>query len=183
MDSVRSYNRTAIVLHWLMAALILAVAVVGLAFDDMARDVKPVWLNLHAVFGLAILLLVGLRLVWRWLRPPPPHNLPKLAETLSGLAHGALYGLMGLVPLLGLAALFARGRAIDFWLFTLPSPLERSRDLSRAMLNGHAFLAYALLAVAGLHIVAALYHHFVLDDGLIARMLPGRDLPRSRKAA
>jgi cytochrome b561 len=183
VNPVRSYNGTAILLHWLMAALIVAVAVVGLAFDEMSRDIKPFWLNLHAVFGLAILLLVAVRLIWRWRRPPPPHSLPKLAGALSGLAHGALYGLMGLVPLFGLVGLFARGRGIDFWLFTLASPLERNRDLGRAMMNGHAFLAYALLAIAGLHIVAALYHQFVLGDGLLARMIPGREFAASRKAA
>jgi cytochrome b561 len=184
MTQIRSYNKTAIVLHWLMAALIGAVALLGLAFDQMTREAKPFWLNLHAVLGLAILLLVAMRLGWRWRRPPPPHPMPKLAETVSRFAHGALYGLMGLVPLFGLAALLARGRGIDFGLFSLASPLARNRDLSRAMMSGHAFFAYALLAVAALHIAAALYHQFVLGDGLLARMVPGRKhaVP-SRKAA
>jgi cytochrome b561 len=179
MNSVPRYNGTAMLLHWLMAVVIAAVSVVGLLFDDMSRDVKPFWLNLHAVFGTTILALVAVRLVWRWYRPPPPYPMPKLAKALSDLAHGALYGLMGFVPLLGLLALFARGRGIDFWLFTLPSPLERNRDLGRAMLSGHSFLAYVLFAIAGLHIVAALYHQFILGDGLLARMLPRREIAGS----
>ena len=157
-----------------MAGLILAVGLIGFAFDRMPRESKPFWLNRHAVLGLATLVFVIVRLAWRLRVPPPALTLPPLVRRLSEIAHAALYTLMGLVPAFGLATLLARGRGLDFGFLALASPWARNRELAGTMMSGHRLFTYVLFGIAALHIAAALYHHLIVGDHLITRMMPKR---------
>ncbi len=169
------YDNTAIALHWLIALLLLGVATIGLLFDDLKGDVKAYWLNIHAAVGVTIIALVILRLVWRISHKPPALTpAQSIFHLASSAAHWGLYLLMLLVPVGGSFALFYRGRGINFGLFSLASPFVRDPTISRPITELHGLFAYGLFALAGIHILAALYHQYGRKDGLLLRMMPGK---------
>ena len=171
---VKRYSGGAIFFHWSMAALILFMAVSGLLFDDIPRSVKPVLINLHAACGTVVLAMLVLRFWWRQTHRPPrePASIPEWNRRLATLGHWLLYALMAFVPLVGLVYLFYRGLGIDFGLFQIASPVERTVAIARPLGSVHQLSAYALMVVASGHIVVALWHHFVRRDGLLLRMMP-----------
>ena len=65
------YDRVAIALHWIMAALIVVVGVLGLLHDSWPRHSQAFWINLHALIGLSVWVLIVVRLGWRLRHPPP----------------------------------------------------------------------------------------------------------------
>ena len=172
----KRYTSGAIALHWLMAGLIVLVAISGLLFDDIPKSWEDRFLNLHAVFGTLTGLLLLARIAWRRQhRPPPlPASIGPLNRAASHWGHIGLYALMALVPLAGLAALLSRGKGIDFGLFEILSPFARTPEIARPAKQIHALLAYGLLAVAAAHMMVALVHQFVLRDGILLRMMPGK---------
>ena len=62
-------------------------------------------------------------------------------------------------------------------LILIPSPFGVDQPLGEAMKTVHLTLAVTLLALVSIHALAALYHHFVLRDDVMRRMLPW---PRGR---
>ena len=172
------YSAPAIAFHWAIALLLLANLALGLLFEGMDRGVRPWWINLHGVTGSLVFVLALGRLGWR-LRHPPPPPVPdaRWALALAAFAHGALYVLMFVLPVTGLVTWWLRGRGLDFGLFALPSPLAADRPLAGRAETLHAALAWATMAVASLHVAAALFHAIVRRDGVLSRMLP---LARSR---
>ena len=169
------YSATAKTLHWLVFALIAFVGAVGLLFDEMSRGSKDIWLNIHAIIGLLILALVFVRLAWRWQNPAPPlpQGTDQITRITSSVVHGLLYVMMIALPLIGAVAYFYRGRSLNFGLFQLGLPIVADRAVSRPSTAIHETMAYVLFAIVGLHILAALWHHFIRKDGILRRMLPG----------
>jgi cytochrome b561 len=167
-------NSVLIVLHWAIALLIFGLYAIGLSVDLFDKPVRPLVVNVHAVFGLTLLALVVLRIVWRLThdKPPYPEAMGLLFRKAASAGHGLLYLLTLLVPMIGLGAFLFRGRALDLGLFQIPTPFEADRDLAHQATELHGLFAHVLIALAVGHIVAALYHQFVLRDGLLARMRP-----------
>lgn len=171
---VRRYSGGAMAFHWSMAVLIAVVGIVGLLFDDMPKGFKGQMVNLHAVFGCVILVLLAGRIWWRVThRPPPlPARTGRFSRQASALGHLVLYALMGLVPLAGLVYQFARARGIDFGLFQIAPLLDQKLTFVRTLGNVHSLSAYVLLVLAAGHIMAALAHQYVFKDQLLGRMMP-----------
>jgi len=169
----QQYDRVAIGLHWTIALLIVAAFLLGLTVDDFPKSWDAAIVNTHVLLGLAVLALSVARLAWRLgHKPPPPlKSAGPLAETLAKLAHGLLYLLMLAVPLIGIPTLFYRGRGIDLGLFAIGPLLERTPAIFRPLTEIHELSAYALLLLAGGHALAAIYHHVVLRDRTLRRML------------
>ncbi len=187
--SHNSYDPIAKLLHWLMAALILTGATIGLTHNYMSRDTMLYWLSVHYAAGLCVILLSFLRIAWRVTHPAPP--LPETTElVLRKLAHGThllMYGLMVAVPLTGALAYFFRGKPMDLLLFQIPPLLPRVPWLASTLLETHGWLAYGFIAAIGGHIGATLMHQFVLGDEILSRMLPKGSIrlppvPRRAKA-
>ena len=170
------YAPAAIALHWLMAMLVIASFVMGLLFEAVAKEWDATYLNVHAIIGTAILLLVIARLYIRLRNAPPalPADTSPLIATFAHATHWTLYALMFAVPAIGLVALFARGKGIDLGIFQIVSPLERSRELGRSAKGLHELAAYGLMALVALHFAAAMLHQYVWRDALLSRMMPGR---------
>ncbi len=171
------YTTLAVGLHWIIVLLLVVQYAIGWTMPGIHRDTQPETLiNLHLSFGALILVLLLLRLVWRITHPvpPPPAGLPGWQNTASSAIHWLLYLLLILVPLLGWMNTSARGWSITlFQTIPLFGLVEKGSPLGRSAGDVHVVLSYALLAVAGLHILAALYHRFVLRDEVLSRMLPG----------
>lgn len=168
------YDAVSRFFHWTMASLIVVVFIMGLTVDTLPKSFERTYVNLHMVLGLLITALYLARLGWRWNHKPPPADptLGRFVDATSRLGHIGLWALMLVVPLIGVAVIFFRGRGIDFYLFQVSSPFEANRAVARPMKEAHELAAYALVGLAALHAAAALWHHFVRRDNVLRRMLP-----------
>ncbi|CAN7675303.1 cytochrome b [Bosea sp. LjRoot9] len=174
IETAPAYDRVARGLHWSMALLIVVTFILGLVVDAFPKSWEHGIVETHKVIGITILALVLLRIFWRQgHRPAPSNELSPLVERASGLGHFGLYVLMFAVPAIGLGYAIMRGQGLDFGLFAIPPfapPVDRA--LSRPVREIHEWAAYALIGLAAVHALAALWHHLVRKDGVLRRMLP-----------
>jgi len=168
-------------LHWVVVALILVQVTLGLIAADLPLGLKKLaMLARHKSFGITILGLATLRLLWRWTNPTPPlpDDLRPYERVLAHFTHAALYVLLFAMPLSGWMMSSARGFPVSwFGLIQLPDLVPKSQPLYDALLRTHDLLAIALGAVVLLHVAGALKHHFVLKDDVLRRMLPFTKTP------
>lgn len=178
----RRYTRTAMLLHWVLGLALIGLFGVGIYMADLPFSPQRLKLyNWHKWAGVTILVLSALRLVWRATHRPPAlpgsveNAMPGWQKWAHHGTHHLLYALFFAVPLVGWAYSSAAGFPIVFLgLWQLPDFVPVSKDLAEAIKPWHQYTAFALATLAVLHIAAALKHHFVNRDGLLARMLPGR---------
>ncbi len=163
-------------LHWLVVALILATGLIGLLMGDMrASPTKVQVYALHKSLGLTILALATLRLLWRLYAGAPQAvpGTPRWQGRVASVTHWLLYALLLAIPLSGWAFNSAAGYPLQwFGLFNLPALVGRDAGLRVTARDLHEALFWGLVAVTLLHAAAALYHHAVLRDATLARMLP-----------
>jgi len=177
------YTHGAMALHWLMAALIVVVGVLGLLHDSWPRRSQAFWINVHALIGLLVWVLILVRLWWRRAHPPPalPPEVGLLPRRLSSAVHLLLYLLVFVTPLLGIVTFIWHGRAFDFGLFRVDFGVRSNRAIFHPTEDIHGYLAYTLFALVGIHLLTALWHQFVWRDRLLQRMWPaGRSAARGR---
>jgi cytochrome b561 len=161
------------VLHWLMAACVLAMLFIGVG---MVSTVMPKYLTLvsiHKPLGIAILLLALIRLALR-LRcgaPRLPTDLPKPMKLAAQGSHYALYAQMISMPLIGWGMLSAAAYpVVSFGGWHLPAILPQSNSLHTLLWDAHFYLAFAFFALILLHVAAALFHALVRRDGVFQTM-------------
>ena len=174
--SETAYHPIAKALHWLVALLVAIQFAIAWTMPDIGPHTRLGRLiSLHLTVGTLIALAVLVRICWR-LRHSAPGAIatePRWLRLGARATHGTLYGLLLIVPLLGVVAAAARGwRVFLFPRVALPALLPRGSKSGFLAGDVHAFLAYALLAIVALHIAAALYHRLILHDQVLARMLP-----------
>ena len=179
-NSTARWGSVAQFLHWLIVALIITQVVLALSADRLHGMAKLAMLARHKSVGITILMLAVVRLVWRLVNPTPPlpSTLKPYERVLANFTHTALYVLIFAMPITGWIMTSARGfPASWFNLFQLPDLVAKNRALYEAMQETHEALALTLGAVATLHLLAALKHHFVLKDTVLRRMLPFTKVP------
>lgn len=169
------YGAGAIAFHWIVAGLIVFLGTLGLLFEDLPRESQAFWINGHGTVGLLYFILVLGRIGWRMSHPVPdlPPDIGEFSRRTSHPVHLLLYSLMLVIPVLGFVAYVWHARAFDFGLFRIDFGVPLTRSVFKPAENLHGWLAYALFGLAGLHSIAALWHHFVRRDGILMRMLPG----------
>jgi cytochrome b561 len=175
MNRPRHFNLLARVLHWAMAAAILAMLFVGAAMVVSLRYREQL-LDLHRPLGIAILLLAIVRLINRLTRPTPalPADLPPIQKFAAHASHWLLYGLMLAMPLIGWAMLSAGGYPIPlFGAVHLPAILPHSPEVYGVLRPLHGVLAYVLFFTILGHLGAALYHAWVRRDAVFGQMARG----------
>ncbi len=173
---MQRYGSGAIALHWSMVVLIVAVGVLGLLHDSWPKRTQAFWINVHALIGLLVWLLVIVRIAWRRRHAPPPlpPQVGEVSRRLSAPVHLLLYALMFVIPMLGIVTFVWHARAFDFGLFRVDFGVRSNRAVFHPTEDLHGYLAYALFALAGLHALAALWHRFMRHDGVLERMWPRR---------
>ncbi|HZT50157.1 MAG TPA: cytochrome b [Hyphomicrobiaceae bacterium] len=182
----RRYDPVSVFLHWSIGLGILAIAVLELTRGELFAKGSAMREGLRAIHepaGTIIFALVLVRLVWRALHAPPelPETMAAWERFAAKVMHVVLYALMVAIPVVGMAATFARGRPVDFGVFQIFVPLDGilGKSFARPIKELHEFLGQAVLAVAFLHAAAALWHHYVRKDDILVRMLPTRaSVPR-----
>ncbi|MGU9978492.1 cytochrome b [Phreatobacter sp. HK31-P] len=169
------YDGITIALHWLMAILVIATYALGLLREELPRgEPRTLALMLHTSIGLTVIAGTVLRMIWRGFRKPIPEAPGPAGLALAAkLTHIALYVAVLAVPVLGVAAMWAKGRGIPvFGLTELASPWAADRALGKSLDKLHEAGAHLLVVLAGAHAAAAIAHHVLLRDNVLMRMLP-----------
>jgi cytochrome b561 len=170
------YTGTAKTLHWLIVLLLIAQFTFAWTMPHIGRDTPVTTLiSLHFTFGVVILSVAIVRLVWRATHgePAPEAGLPRWQSLSGEIVHWLLYALLFVIPLLGWMDASRRGMPVVMFGLELPKLLETRAPGWGWTGDVHGLLAnYLMLALVGLHVAAALYHHFVMRDGVLKRMLP-----------
>jgi cytochrome b561 len=169
------HARTTIVLHWLTALLVIGLWTIGQTIDFAPKGAARVdYRSIHMTLGVILGAVLIVRLVWRTTRGG---MLPAVQQgimlVVARASHGLLYALLLTTVTLGVLNVWARGDSV-YTLVSLPHWHPGDRSFIHQIGNWHALVANAVLIVAGLHSAAALFHHFILRDATLRRMLPWR---------
>lgn len=178
-NNIDRYGSLSIGLHWLMLVVLVAVyACIELRElfpkGSDPREALKLW---HYMLGLSVLVLVWLRLTVHMIGPvpriePEPASWQKL---FAKLIHVALYVLMIGMPLAGWLILSAEGNPVPFFGLELPALVGENKDLAKVAEEIHETAGVVGYWLVGLHAAAALFHHYVVRDDTLRRMLPFRD--------
>lgn len=170
------YSPVAQALHWLTALLVLVAFIYGPGGSELrvyseARDFDR---RLHETLGLAVFLLSFVRLAWRAFdgRPEPP-DVPRWMAAAAKTVQALLYALLFLVPVTAITGAWLEGHPVT-WLGGDIGPwISESHGAGEVVAEVHGWLGDTILWLAGAHAAAALFHHFILRDGVLRSMLPG----------
>ncbi|MCC6610392.1 MAG: cytochrome b [Burkholderiales bacterium] len=172
------YHPLSIAAHWLTLALLIAVYAVIELRDIFPKGSDPheamkTW---HFMLGLTVWGLVFVRLLLRGLfRAPPIDPMPPAWQrALANAMYVTLYAFLIVMPLLGWLTLSAKGKPAPFFGFHLPSLLAPNKPLAGNLEDIHKIVGTIGYYLIGLHALAALFHHYVMRDDTLRRMLPWR---------
>ncbi|MDJ0276988.1 cytochrome b [Sphingomonas sp. 2R-10] len=166
------YSRGAILFHWTIAAFVLVNLWIGLVGGSMAA---------HKAIGITVLVLTLGRIGWRIGHAPPllPAGIPAWERMVATATHLLFYALLLIVPLSGWAMVSGATRRPLEWFGLFPIPYlpipPAVADLGH---EAHEVVGFAMAGLVALHVAAALRHHFLLRDGVLLRMVPGRRTTR-----
>jgi cytochrome b561 len=171
------YGSGAIAFHWLMFVLVVVVGVLGLLHDSWpTKPTQRFWINIHAILGLLLWFTLMARFRWRRRHPPPPlsESVGPFSRRTGALLHFSLYALLFVTPIVGIITFVYHGRVFDFGIFKIDFAIKSNRAIFRPTEDLHGYMAYAIFALAAVHALTALWHQFILRDGLLDRMWPAR---------
>jgi cytochrome b561 len=169
------YPRVIRVVHWVIGLAIIVMLGLGFAFDLMPQEIRAQAMMIHKTLGWLLLWAVILRVGVRLSVPLPPFKpWPCVQQAAATALHLCLYGLMLLMPLSGWAMSSAFGRPVvllNLWAVPNLVPADKTwgMEVYEPLHNTGAFI---LLIMVGLHVAAALWHHFVARDEGLRRMWP-----------
>lgn len=175
------HNRLSMAVHWLTLALLVALYPLmefrGIFPKGTApHEAMKTW---HEMLGLVVFGLVFVRLALLWVHRVPPITPapPRWQHLAAKLMHLALYAFLIVMPLLGWLTLSAKGKVIPFFGLHLPALLALDKALGHSLEEIHETIGTIGYYLIGLHAVAALFHHYVMRDDALRRMLPRRRPP------
>lgn len=169
-----TYTRTAIVLHWLIAAAVFAQISLGwwmIGIPKSPPGVRAWWFNVHKSIGITLGVLIVARVLWRLAHRPPalPLSMPRWQRIAAAFSHAGLYVCMVLMPLTGyFGSSFTKypikyfGVALPHWGWDAPG----LKDLMSQIHYGTVTLFMTLIAVH----VAAAFKHLWQGGGVFRRM-------------
>ncbi|MED7668014.1 cytochrome b [Pseudomonas moraviensis subsp. stanleyae] len=175
-NSSSRYGWVSIFMHWVVALAVfglfaLGLWMVGLDYYSTWRKDAP---DLHKSIGLVLLAVMVLRVLWRFISPPPPtlQSYSRMTRIGAKFGHGFLYLALFAVMIAGYLISTADGVGIPvFGLFEVPALLSGLPGQADTAGVIHLWLAWALVIFSGLHALAALKHHFIDRDATLTRML------------
>jgi cytochrome b561 len=169
------YRWPTIGIHWLTVLLIIAAYVLATILEDMTLSPQKLKLySWHKWVGITVLFLLPLRLLFRFLDPLDHRaGLTALEVKASAAVHGVIYLLLIAVPMFGWLHSSAAGFPV-VWLGVLPLPdmVGKDKALAEVFKELHEGSVNLLIALVVMHAAAALYHHHIRRDGVLARMVP-----------
>ncbi len=201
-NSASGYGTVSRTLHWTTVVLVIVLLITG-KFGDMEDAAATNTFLWHSSLGVAVFVLAVISIVWNVLsRPPPlPAGMSRFSRTAARIVHVCLYALLLALPLSGWLATSAEGRSVNLfggislprWEIGAPTaPAARAESQLSVSSTGeseggaedvHEILANVLLALATLHVLAALKHQFWDRDDTLSRMFPAFRIRRSGESA
>lgn len=175
-DDGTNYDNVAVALHWTTAVLVVVQFVLAITWDDFAKPTQETMQSVHVSLGVLLTAVIIARLVWRLM---PGHQVPAIelgwVKLASKAVHYGLYALLVAQVVSGFLFRWAQGHPVSFFgLFAIPGPFGAlSRPDRRLIHEVHEYIGWAIVIIAFAHALAALYHHYVLKDRVLMRMLPG----------
>jgi cytochrome b561 len=174
--TIARHATATIVLHWgTVAALVIMVAAIYLRDFTEDKAIRQLLLDVHRQFGLLVMIGVPLRILARyWLGfADQTSTMARLLRWAAAGTHVVLYASLIALPVLGWAATSAKGIHLALvGVVPLPSLATPDPDVADALLDYHQWFGWALFGLVAMHALAALWHHFVRRDGVLAAMLP-----------
>jgi cytochrome b561 len=161
------------ILHWTMAAMIVAMLFIGVGMAASVSSRYELLVAIHRPLGIAIFVLCLIRIVNRFINPPPelPDTLPSLQRIAAKASHFTLYALMFIMPLVGWGMLSAaRYPIVLYGPLRLPPILPHDLTLYAWLRDLHTGLAYLFFATILAHFGAALFHGLIRRDGVLESM-------------
>jgi cytochrome b561 len=179
------YSPIARLFHWLtVGAIVIQVTTAKLMTDRYEANIVDATTNTlyssHKLIGFLVLIMIVARLGYRLTHgaPPAEPSLSPFQRIASNTVHWALYALLLLVPLGGWMAVSLHGAREVFDIVALPQITPVNQDLGGKMFEIHKIGGFAIVALASVHVAAALYH-VMMGDGVMRRMLSGATLRSS----
>jgi cytochrome b561 len=170
------YSGVAMLLHWLIAALVIANIGLAELTEDLSREARGPYMDLHKAFGISVLVLTLARIAWRIGHKPPalPAAMAAWEKALARFTHATFYFLLLALPLSGWIWSSTYPIPVSFFgLFDMPNwPVAGNEGLGDTLHETHEVLGKAMFFLVILHILGAL-KHVVSRDGAFGRMLPG----------
>ena len=169
-------------LHWIMAPMIVAMLFIGVGMAASVSTRYELLVSIHRPLGIAILVLCVIRIVNRFINPPPelPDTLPSMQRSAAKASHIMLYALMLTMPLVGWGMLSAaRYPIVLYGPLRLPPILPHELTLYAWLRVLHTGLGYLLFATFLIHFGAALFHGLIRRDGVFGSMASWRRIDRN----
>ena len=174
-NTTEKYGKVAIAIHWIMAIMIITMLFVGSSMVDMPDgDEKWKIYGLHKASGLIVLGLALFRWFWM-LTNDKPEALSTWSKAETGISHATKWILMLMLlimPIAGITMSIAGGHGVSFFgIFTIPGLAEKNEMIDGIFHEIHEIGALVIVVIGGLHILAAIKHHFMDKDNTLNRML------------
>lgn len=176
-NTVQKFGSLTKFLHWTIFILFVVqyYLVYRREYFPKGSAEKIQYMMLHKSFGICVLILAFIMLVWRNVgtRPGIPSNMSSLERFCAKTIHTLLYLAIFVMPITGILMSQFGGRPVPFfnW-FTLPNPFSKNEALGNFCYNTHVISSYIIIGIVVLHVLAAFFHHFVRKDNVLKRMLP-----------
>lgn len=173
MEQADSYHVFSKIIHWVTALLILGLLFIGFYMSTLAFSEDKLSLyGWHKSFGLLVLILAGVRVVWHVVKrkPAPLSTHKKWEHLVARSVHIFLYLALFIMPLSGWVMSSAGDFTVKFFGYHMPDLTQKNESLFNSSRELHEILAYILLLIIGLHMVGALKHHFVDRDTTLCRI-------------
>lgn len=169
---VERYPATSRILHWIVAALVLATWPLGFFIQFTKQEVTLDFYMVHESFGFLVLWLMLLRVGNRLVARAPHPEGPAIERLVASTVHGLLYLFLIIMPVSGFLATNAHGFPL-VWFGLLPvwSPLDKAPEIAGTLSAIHEWSAWILLGLFALHIGAVLLHHVIRRDNTLYRIL------------
>lgn len=175
-NSKERFGAVSQVLHWGVFLMFVSLYVLAEMMEDAPKGPERMALyDLHKSIGITVLFTVFLRLSWRIANPVPEPSgkVSKWLELAASASHYVLYAVMFIMPVSGYVMSVSGGHDVSwFGLFTLPNLVAKNEGLHEFGEESHEVMAAVILVLVSVHILAALWHHFIVKDNVFRRMLP-----------
>jgi cytochrome b561 len=169
-----AYGSVSKFLHWLIFLLILCLLIIGYLMDGISdKPLRAFVMNMHKLFGLLVLFLVTIRIIWALMnvKPQLPQDALPWQRWSERVVHYLLYTVMLIMPISGWVMASAKHPPMLGYL-SLGLPVPQTQAVKELGFDFHYWTAIAMIVLVSVHILAALYHHYIKNDDVLRRMWP-----------